>query len=169
MIKRIIPILLCILTVSCKNSNDPEDWISKNKYYFNHMKDSTSYILYNIPEIEGGHSYYYTILAQGIQSDTILSDTTKVLINYRIRLISGAVVEETYSQNSVLNDSTAKPHWFYIYSLASSGVVKNIKQMKIGEIRRCVLPEELAFFTFTENYPQHSTLIIDTQLINIQN
>ena len=65
--KLFIPFLFLILTFSCKSSNDPEvvyaDWNLKNKQYFNQMKDSTDYVLYNTPSTLGGYSFYYKILS----------------------------------------------------------------------------------------------------------
>lgn len=170
--KFIIPFLICILTVSCKSPNDPEvlyaDWNTKNKVYFEHMKDSSDYILYQIPLERGGHSFYYKILSQGTQSYENLSDTSWVSINFRGKLITGFVFDQTYQGNSVLNDSSATPQSFRIDVLIK-GFGENLKQMKIGEIRRIVLPQELGYGTYliTTTVPPYSVTIWDLQLLLI--
>ena len=168
--KLLIPFLICILTVSCKSSNDPEvlyaDWNTKNKDYFIHMKDSSDYVMYQVPASQGGHSFYYKILSQGTQAHENLTDTAWVVINYRGKLITGSIFDETYRESSVLNDSTAKPTSFRLNSLIK-GFIENLKQMKTGEVRRIVLPQELGYGTYLNNpaIPPYSVTIWDVQLI----
>jgi len=172
--KLFIFLLLCILIVSCKSSNDPEvvyaDWNLKNKQYFNQMKDSADYVLYNIPSSRGGNSFYYKILSPGTQTSESASDSTRIYINYRGKLITGSVFDQTYSGNSALNDNTALPSWFRMKDL-KIGLVENLKLMKIGEVRRFILPQELGYGTEIDHpaIPPYSTTIWDVQLIHSDN
>ena len=172
--KLFIPFLFLILTFSCKSSNDPEvvyaDWNLKNKQYFNQMKDSTDYVLYNIPSTLGGYSFYYKILSQGTQIPKNLSDTSWVRINYKGGLITGFIIDQTYTESNVLNDSTAKPNSFRLNNLIK-GFTENLKLMKIGEVRRIVLPQELSYGIYTGStiIPPYSVTKWDVQLVETFN
>jgi len=170
----IIPILFCILIVSCKETNELEeqyaDWNLKNIEYFNQMRDSSDYVLYKTPENRGGYSFYYKTLSEGIQTPENITDTSWVKFNFRGRFISGIVFDETYTESSVLNDSTAKPATYQLNTLVK-GIFENLILMKIGEVRRIVLPKELGYgvYTMTDKMPPYSVTIWDIQLVEMSN
>ena len=60
---------LTMLITSCISSNnsttDFTEWKTSNDSYFTNMKDSTGYVLYNIPDSSGGYSYYYKVTTPG--------------------------------------------------------------------------------------------------------
>lgn len=169
--KFLIPFIICISTVACKSPNDTEvryaDWNIINKDYFKNMKDSSDYVLYQLPPDRSGHSFYYKILSQGTQSHGDLSDTSWVSINFRGKLITGFVFDQTYQENSVLNDTSAKPQSFQL-NLLINGFVENLRLMKTGEIRRIVLPQELGYGNYLNStaIPPYSVTIWDLQLLS---
>ena len=158
-----------ILSVGCEDQyGGYSDWAKQNTSYFNSMKDSTGFVNYIIPN-SGGLSYYYKVLKQGNTDSLSPSPTAYVKVNYRGALITGTVFDQTYSKKSVLNDSTAKPVSFNLQSLII-GWQLNLIQMKPGEIRTIVLPQELGYGSYTMSViPPYSTLRFDIQLISSKN
>lgn len=170
--KLIVALLICIFTLSCESDNNLEktytDWNVINIQYFNQMKDSSDYLRYNIPASRGGYSFYYKILSPGMQTAEIIADTSTVKINCRGKFVTGEIFYETYTESSVLIDSTAKPVNVRL-NLLIRGFAENLKLMKIGEVRRMVLPQELGYGVDTgrASIPPYSVTIWDLQLVAI--
>jgi len=160
---------LTMLITSCISGNnsttDFAEWKTSNDSYFTNMKDSTGYVLYNIPDSSGGYSYYYKVTTPGDQSSVSPLSTDQVTVNYRGKLINGYVFDQTYT-GSVISTGTT-PSTFYPKSLIP-GWTQNLMQMKVGEIRTFVLPQELAYGTAGSGaiYP-YSTTIWVVQLVSV--
>ena len=136
---------LCILITSCSTNdynNDLTDWKNKNDSYFTNMKDSTAYTLFTIPAGSGGGNYYYKITTPGDVNSTSPVPGDQVKVNYRGKLVSGYVFDQTFS--TAVIDSTAAPRTFYDNQLIT-GWTDNLLQMKVGETRSIVLPQELGY------------------------
>jgi len=136
-----------VLITSC-SSNDPAgtyaDWKIKNDTYFTNYKDSTGYVLYTIPASSGGGSFYYKVSVAGDPGSVSPTVDEQVLVNYRGKMISGVVFDQTYQGKILQGDTTAVPRLFYPKQLIR-GWMENLKQMKTGEIRTIVLPQELGY------------------------
>ena len=159
--------LFLILAYSCKKDDSAEiveKWKTQNETYFANMKDSAGYVLHEIPSAPAGYSYYYKIKTQGDQTSESPLSTDSVYVNYRGRTISGAVFDQTYSGTTPVGNATATPRMFKLNRLIS-GWTYNLMQMKVGEIRTVVLPQQLAYGdNFLPSMP-YSTLIFDIQLV----
>jgi len=162
-------VLFSMLITSC-NSSDPTgliaDWKVKNDSYFANMKDSTDYVLYNIPASRGGNSFYYKVTTPGDQSSVSPLSTDQVIVNYRGMLISGFVFDQTYSGTVIPTDGT--PATFYANQLIK-GWTENLIQMKVGETRTIVLPQELGYGTAGAGsyiYPYSITIWV-VQLVKV--
>ena len=167
--KLFIPFLFLILTFSCKSSNDPEvvyaDWNLKNKQYFNQMKDSTDYVLYQIPASRGGGSFYYKTLKNGNQPIDSLSDYTVVNIVCRAQLINGVIFANTFQGNSILSADTTNSYNQQV-AFFVKGFTENLRQMKVGEVRKFVLPQELSYKDLRDDkvIPPYSVTIWEIKL-----
>jgi len=162
--------LFLILTSSCistpNDSIDIAKWKIQNDTYFSDMLDSTGYVLYNIPEDMGGNSFYYKITTPGDQEGGSPQSTDRVTVNYRGKLISGYIFDQTYIGFSPLNDSSARPAIFGVNQVIFGWSV-NLMQMKVGEIRSIVLPQGLAYGALGKNIIlPYSTLKFDIQLVS---
>ena len=140
--------MISMLFVSC-NMFDPNSiltaWKTQNENYFTNMKDSTGYVLYTVPTSEGGGSYYYKITTPGDPNSTSPLSTDSVLVNYRGKLVSGFVFDQTYKGNVIAGDTTATPRTFSVSGDIIKGWTDNMLQMKVGEIRSIVMPQELGY------------------------
>lgn len=159
---------LCVIFTSCNVAdfnNDLADWKTKNENYFTNMKDSTAYTFYTIPAVNGGGSYYYKITTPGIENSIspVLGD--QVMVNYRGKMSNGTVFDQTYAKSVI--DSTATPRTFYDNQLIP-GFTANLLQMKVGETRSFVLPQELAYGTqgYSSVSPYATTIWV-VQLIKV--
>jgi hypothetical protein len=136
-----------MLLTSC-NLFDPngaiDDWKKKNESYFTDMKDSAGYVLDTIPASNGGGSYYYKVTAPGDPNSTSPAITDMVLVNYRGKLVNGFVFDETYTGNVIPTDSTTSSVQLYVNTVVRGWTV-NLMQMKVGETRSIVLPQELGY------------------------
>jgi len=162
--------LFFILTTSCNpKADEPIDvakWKTQNDLYFTNMKDSAGYILDTIPENMGDSRFYYKITTVGNQKGGSPLSTDIVTVNYRGKMITGAVFDQTYKGYSPVNDSSARPATFGVNGLISGWSV-NLMQMKVGEIRTIVLPQELGYGTYYAGIIlPYSTLKFDIQLIS---
>jgi FKBP-type peptidyl-prolyl cis-trans isomerase FklB len=140
-------------------------WKADNDKYFVNMKDSTGWVNYTIPN--STDSYFYKIKSQGNQTSNspLASDVVKV--NYRGSLINGVIFDKTYVGLSAVDDPGATPRSFYVNYLIP-GFIDNLKNMKIGEIRSIVLPQQLGYgATSTGAIPPYSVTMFDIQLISI--
>jgi hypothetical protein len=163
----IISIFL-ILAYSCSKDDTAEivtKWKTQNETYFSNMKDSIGYVLYEIPSTSAGYSYYYKITTPGDQSSVSPLSTDSVYVNYRGRTISGAVFDQTYTGKTPVGDANAKPRMFKLNQLIP-GWTYNLGQMKVGEIRTIVLPQQLAYGAYYRPSMPYSTLIFDIQLVS---
>lgn len=159
--------LFLILAYSCKKDDTAEivaKWKIQNETYFANIKDSAGYVLYEIPTAPAGYNYYYKINIRGNQTSESPLSTDSVYVNYRGRTISGAVFDQTYSGKTPVGDATATPRMFKLNQLIS-GWTYNLMQMKVGEIRTVVLPQQLAYGANYSPSMPYSTLIFDIQLV----
>ncbi|MDP4240707.1 MAG: FKBP-type peptidyl-prolyl cis-trans isomerase [Bacteroidota bacterium] len=144
------------------------DWKIKNDSYFAGMKDSTGYTLYTIPASRGGSNFYYKITVPGNQASVSPVSTDQVVVNYRGKLINGNVFDQTYTGAVPPNDSTATPGTFYPKFLIR-GWLENLIQMKVGETRTIVLPQELGYgATGSGIIPPYSVTIFQIQLVKVK-
>ena len=157
-----------ILSTSCKTNNDDvfADWKVKNETYFANMKDSVGYVLYNVPISSGGGSFYYKITTPGDTNSLSPTFNDIVKVNYRGKLIDGRVFDQSYIGNTFPNDSTGTELTIEVNKLIK-GWTENLMQMKPGEKRRIVLPQELGYGgAYMSNLLlPYSTTIWDIQLI----
>ncbi|NDP21807.1 MAG: hypothetical protein GZ091_12120 [Paludibacter sp.] len=163
-----VSVFLIFLT-SC-NSDEPSaellKWKSDNETYFANMKDSADYSSYNIPAVRGGGNFYYKIKAQGdsLSGSPAYNDIVKV--NYRGKLMDGFIFDSSFKGSDPRIDSTAKPLTYYANGFIA-GWTENLMQMKAGEIRTIVLPQELGYGIKGQGIiPSYSTLVFDVQLIS---
>ena len=159
-----------VLITSC-SSNDPAgayaDWKIKNDTYFTNYKDSTGYVLYTIPASSGGGSFYYKVSVAGDPNSVSPSVDEQVLVNYRGKMINGVVFDQTYQGKILQGDTTAAPRVFYTKQLIR-GWIENLKQMKNGEVRTIVLPQELGYGSVGVSHmiSPYSTTIWVVQLVS---
>ena len=159
-----------VLITSC-SSNDPAgtyaDWKIKNDTYFTNYKDSTGYVLYTIPASSGGGSFYYKVSVAGDPGSVSPTVDEQVLVNYRGKMISGVVFDQTYQGKILQGDTTAVPRLFYPKQLIR-GWMENLKQMKTGEVRTIVLPQELGYGSVGVSHmiSPYSTTIWVVQLVS---
>ena len=161
--------LFLILAYSCNKADDTSEtitkWKTQNETYFTNMKDSAGYVLYEIPSAPAGYSYYYKITTAGNQNSGSPLSTDSVYVNYKGRTIEGVVFDQTYAGKTPVGDITARPLMFKLNRLIF-GWTYNLMQMKVGEIRTIVLPQQLAYgVKYIPSMP-YSTLIFDIQLIS---
>jgi len=164
--------LFFILTTSCNPKlNDPIDiagWKTQNDTYFINMKDSVGYVLYTIPEDQGGSCFYYKITTPGEEDGGSPLNTDMVTVNYRGALITKSVFDQTYTGNNPVIDKSATPATFGVNQLIP-GWSKNLMQMKVGEIRTIILPQELGYGPYyAGTILPYSTLKFDIQLISFK-
>jgi len=159
-----------VLITSC-SSNDPAgayaDWKIKNDTYFTNYKDSTGYVLYTIPASSGGGSFYYKVTVAGAPNSVSPTVDDQVSVNYRGKMINGVVFDQTYAGKILQVDTTAVPRLFYPKQLIR-GWMENLKQMKKGEVRTIVLPQELGYGSVGVNHmiSPYSTTIWVVQLVS---
>jgi FKBP-type peptidyl-prolyl cis-trans isomerase len=159
--------LFTLLTTSC-SEEDPADsivkWKSDNETYFINMKDSTEYQKDSVATVCGNIFYYYKITTPGNQSTTSPTLNSKVTVNYKGYLIDGDIFNSTFSNN------TAKPVIFNTSQLIS-GWSANLQQMKIGETRIVVIPQELGYGIrgMQPAVPAYATLKFEIQLLSSGN
>lgn len=163
--------LLFLVLTSCLTVTDPAQayakWKTDNEMYVTGLKDSAGYVVYNIPANRGGGVIYSKICKEGTSSvNPALSDTVKV--NYRGRLINGKVFDETYSSVNPTTDTDAAPVSFRVDRVVA-GFREALLQMKVGEWRTVVIPQDLAYGAAGAGgvVPPYSVLIFDIQLISI--
>jgi hypothetical protein len=168
----ILAVFLFLILASACNSLDDNNqvdytkWKADNAAYFVNMKDSVGYVLYNIPTEQGGGSFYYKIATPGIQTGGSPAYNDYVVVNYRGKLVDGTVFDQTYSGVTPLNNSTAIPVKFMTSRLIY-GWTLNLMQMKAGEIRTIILPQELGYgASGVSVIPPYSTLKFDIQLVS---
>lgn len=161
--------LSLFLIPSCK-TEDPAgvyaDWKLQNDNYFTNMKDSTGYVLYNIPENRGGGSFYYKTTTPGDQGSVSPLIDDIVVVHYRGKMINGTVFDQTYTGAVPANDSTATPGTFYVKTLIR-GWRENLLQMKAGETRTIVLPQQLGYGAVGAGMAiaPYSTTVWEVQLV----
>ena len=160
-----------VLITSCNKYDTAEAfaaWKTQNETYFANYKDSADYVLYTIPASSGGGSYYYKVTLQGDLASVSPTVNERVSVNYRGKLINGIIFDQTYQGKILQGDTTAVPRLFYPKQLIR-GWMENLKQMKTGEVRTIVLPQELGYGSVgaAPVISPYSTTIWDVQLVNI--
>jgi FKBP-type peptidyl-prolyl cis-trans isomerase len=158
-----------VLISSCKSDEPSAEllkWKSDNEAFFSSMKDSADYSSYNIPSIRGGGNFYYKIKAQGDSLSGSPAYNSTVKVNYRGKMVDGYIFDQSFIGIDPRIDSTAKPITYYANGFIP-GWTENLMQMKTGEIRTIVLPQELGYGINGQGIiPPYSTLIFDVQLIS---
>ena len=159
---------LSLISISCSTSDEPTSdlsaWKLKNETYFTNMKDSTEYLQSRIPIARGGSSFYYKIKSQGSTTSGSPLSTDSVTVNYKGKMINGTIFDQTYS--TLLPDATSKSIKFKANKLIQ-GWTENLIQMKAGEIRTIVIPQDLGYGVYGYGpIPPYSTLVFDIQLIS---
>ena len=160
--------LFFMLFTSCNpidTTGAVNDWKSLNASYFTNMKDSAGYVHDTIVANYPGTSYYYKITTPGVQNSISPVSGDQVVVNYRGKLVNGFVFGQTYTKAVI--DSTATQQTFYDNQLIP-GWTDNLLQMKVGEIRSIVLPQELAYgATGQGSISPYSTTVWVVQLIKV--
>ena len=161
-----------VLISSCK-SDDPagieNDWKKQNDTYFANMKDSVGYISHNVPDSLGGSSYYYKVTTAGDQNSVSPSYNDFVQVNYRGKLITGIIFDQTYEGINPPQDSTSTSGGFFFVNQLVKGWIENLKHMKVGERRTIILPQELGYGAtgVDQMLLPYSATIWDVQLIRV--
>ena len=162
--------ILALMT-SC-NKFDPLEafgpWKTRNDTYFATYKDSTSYVLNTIPASSGGGSYYYKIKVQGDPASVSPTANDQISVNYRGKMIDGTVFDQTFEGVALPDDGTAITKSFYVKGLIR-GWQENMLQMKVGEIRTIVLPQELGYGSVgaSPSVAPYSVTLWEVQLVKI--
>jgi len=168
----LLSLAFCFLMLaSCKmddSTSTIQAWKLKNDTYFSAMKDSTSWQAYNIPASRGGSSFYYKILTQGNPSSVSPVYTDMVTLQYRGKLIDGTVFDQSFSGALPSTDGSGTPDSFLLYQLVN-GWIENLIQMKVGETRAVVLPQELGYGSAgaSPSILPYSTTVWIIQLIKV--
>ena len=162
-----------IFLSSCSNTPDTttniyQQWKLQNDSSFIRMKDSTAYTHYIIPAERGGSSFYYKINTAGDSSSVSPLANDTILANYRAKYMNGYIIEQSFKGDNPKKDSTATPFRSVANQLIK-GWTENLMQMKIGEYRTIVIPQELGYGDFTGGaILPYSTLKFDIQLIAVK-
>src|ERR1035437_7123298 len=160
--------LFFMLFTSCNpidTTGAVNSWKNKNASYFTNMKDSAGYVHDTIAAKSVGSSYYYKITTPGVQNSISPVSGDQVTVNYRGKLVDGSVFDQTYTKTVI--DSTATPRTFYDNVLIP-GWTDNLLQMKEGETRKIVLPQELAYRSEGSGIiSPYSTTVWVVQLIKV--
>jgi len=140
--------LFVLLMASCITDNSTNfliDWKNKNDIFFANMKDSTGYTLDSVPSGSGGGSFYYKVITPGDPKSISPREGGQVMLDYRGKMINGVPFAQNYAGATVPPDSTATPSGFAMHQLPVDGLIWNLIQMKVGEIRFIVLPQQLGY------------------------
>jgi len=159
---------LIILVVSCSDSSTATltKWKNQNDTYFANMKDSVGWTFYSIPGVTGV-GYYYKIKKAGNVTNISPTTTDNVTVNYKGSMITGDVFDRTYNGTSPLTDTGATPRNFVVNQLIP-GWTYNLMQMKVGEIRSIVLPQQLGYGEYgSGSILPYTVTLFDMQLISV--
>lgn len=159
---------IVLIIVSCSDSSTETltKWKSDNDTYFANMKDSVGWTFYSIPGVTG-IGYYYKILKTGNSTSVSPVATDHVTVNYKGSMITGDVFDRTYYGTSPLTDTGATPRTFVVNQLIP-GWAYNLMQMKVGELRRIVLPQQLGYGEYgMGSILPYTVTLFDMQLISI--
>jgi len=158
----------CLLFNSCSLidfDSTLKEWKSQNESYFTNMKDSTSYTFFTYPVSSGSISYYYKITTPGDENSVSPVIGDQVRVNYRGRLVNGNIFDQTFTTKVI--DSNATPITLYDNEVIS-GWTYNLLQMKVGETRSVVLPQELGYGAQGQGaISPYSTTIWVIQLVEV--
>jgi FKBP-type peptidyl-prolyl cis-trans isomerase FklB len=166
-----LSLIACLLLVSsCKPDGMNgvyDDWKDSNDTYFASMKDSTSYTKFTIPSSRGGGSYYYKVIIKGdsLSASPLYNDA--VTVQYRGRLLNGSIFDQSYI-GTIPPDTTAQAFHFIVNQVVP-GWIENLMQMKVGEYRKIVLPQELGYGS-NGAYPSvlpYSVTVWDVRLVKV--
>jgi FKBP-type peptidyl-prolyl cis-trans isomerase len=169
-LKAITIVAIVLFSTSCfdDQTKELEEWKKLNETYYNNMKDSTGFNLYQIPLEYGGGSFYYKTIKAGDEnaSKPWLSDTVKV--NYKGMLVDGTIFDSTYNGTNPISNPSAKPARFIVNRLIS-GWVYTLIDMTPGEVRTIVLPASLSYGSVPIGIIKpYSTLRFDIHLDSFQ-
>ena len=168
-VSRILFLLVLIsLIVSCNNNSSEAltKWKTQNDTYFANMKDSVGWTYYIVP---GGTNfgYYYKILKTGNATAASPGATDNVTVNYKGKLITGEIFDATYSGSNPISDTNATPRSFVVNQLIPGWTI-NLAQMKVGEIRSIVLPQQLGYGEYgSGSILPYTVTLFDMQLISV--
>jgi len=161
--------LFLLLAASCSTSvNEPvtTQYQLDNQNYVNNMKDSAGFVRDTLPTNIGNIYYFHKITTPGNPDSGSPVSGDSVKVNYRGRLIDGTVFDQTYSGTTPIGNATATPATFLINQLILGWTV-NLAQMKAGEVRTIVIPQELGYGSMAiGTIPAYSALRFDMQLIS---
>lgn len=183
-----------LLITACSESDDKNefhDWQSRNEAYTDSLADVVkvfeqrglnidnanegdvfrilSYKLDpSVTDWESGNYVYCTVLKKGDgKASPIYTDS--ISISYRGRLIptpehpEGYVFEQTFKTDVITPESNVPTQ--IILSELVSGMVTAISHMKVGDIWRVAIPNQLGYGkTSKTSIPAYSTLIFDLHL-----
>lgn len=148
--------------VSCSDNDD-------QKYIEREQRLLEQYLIdNNIDEEPTESGLYYLEQEEGDGPSPAIGDY--VIIEYRVRLITGQIVETTYEQEAKDNDLYNPdiiygPYKFNIDNTPLEGVKEGLLMMKEGGRARLIIPSHLAYGSSTVgNIPKYSTLIFDIKL-----
>jgi len=166
-LSKLLSFLLFILVCSCTDDSAKiyADWKTDNETYYTNMKDSIGYSLSIVPTVNGASSFYYKITKPGIQNSDSPLATDIVTVNYRGKLINGKIFSQTFSGDIIGNDTTTTVT--FNMSPLLKGWILNLITMKTGEVRKIVLPQELAYGTIQTDHTilPYSTTLWEIQLV----
>jgi len=166
-----LSLIACLLLVSsCKPDGTNgiyADWINSNDTYFAAMKDSTGYTKFTVPTSRGGGSYYYKVITKGDTLSASPQSNDEVTVQYRGRLLNGSIFDQSFS-GAIPPDTTALAATFFVHQVVA-GWMENLQQMKVGEYRKIVLPQELGYGA-DGSYPAilpYSVTVWDVRLVKV--
>lgn len=165
--------VLVLLLTACSKTPDTGtnvylQWKLLNDSSFIKMKDSIAYTHYIIPAGKGGSSFYYKINTAGDSSSVSPLETDTIVANYRGSFMNGYIFEQSFKGDNPKKDSTARP-FRAIANQLIKGFTENLMQMKVGEYRTIVIPQELAYGAYGSTViPPYSTLKFDIELISVK-
>ena len=161
--------LFLLAATSCSTSvNEPVNtqYQLNNQAYVNNMKDSVGFVQDTVLTTIGNIYYFHKIITPGNPDSGSPVSGDSVKVNYRGRLIDGTVFDQTYSGTTPIGNATANPATFLINQLIL-GWTLNLIQMKAGEVRTIVVPQELGYGAMAVGtIPAYSALRFDIQLIS---
>ncbi len=148
--------------VSCTDSDD-------QKYIDREQRLLEQYLIdNNIDEEPTESGLYYIEMEEGDGVSPAMGNY--LIIEYRVRLITGKIVETTYEQEAKDNDLynpdiVYGPYKFRIDNTPLEGVKEGLLMMKEGGRARLIIPSHLAYGSSSVGeIPKYSTLIFDIKL-----
>ncbi len=163
----VLPLIVVLLTgvVSCSDDDS-------QKYIDREQRLLEQYLIdNNITEEPTESGLYFIEMEEGDGASPSMGFF--LIIEYRVRLITGKVVETTNEQEAKENDLynpdiVYGPYKFSINNTPVEGVKEGLLMMREGGRARLIIPSHLAYGGRTVgNIPKYSTLIFDIKLIEV--